>query len=162
MKANQNSVESEHSAQKKLLGAALMKAPPLVTMTTSAPVILAAAGVSNAEPHKWPSTLAVKPRLSATVAAKARNLLNFKSIKVRSFVHSTCHPTILNTPPRCHLGPCYRCKHLKAQTTVACTSHPHLPHNTPIVTGNCASRRRLANEGRQGCHSCGLRERVRL
>ena len=28
VKANQNSVESEHSAQKKLLGAALMKAPP--------------------------------------------------------------------------------------------------------------------------------------
>jgi len=64
-----------------------MKAPPLETMTTSAPVILAAAGDSNAEPHKWPSMLAVKPRLSATVAAKARNLLNSKSIKVRSFVH---------------------------------------------------------------------------
>ena len=100
VKANQNSVESEHSAQKKLLGAALMKPPPLVTMNTSAPVMLAAAGKSNAESHTWPSTLAVKPRLSATVAAKARNLLNFKSIKVTSFVHSTCHPTIQTASPR--------------------------------------------------------------
>jgi hypothetical protein len=56
--------------------------------------MLAAAGKSNAESNKWPSTFAVKPRLSATVAAKARNLLNFKSTKVTPFVYSTCHPTI--------------------------------------------------------------------
>ena len=52
----------------------------------SAPLLLAAAGASNADPKKWPSTLEVKPHLTATVAAKAINLKKtLKAVKVRKY-----------------------------------------------------------------------------
>jgi hypothetical protein len=80
--ANQNPLEARHSRQKKVVGKKLLKSGPFICANKSAPLILAAEGDSNAEAHKWPSTSAVVPRLSATVASKARNLGNFRSIKV--------------------------------------------------------------------------------
>jgi hypothetical protein len=75
-----------HSVQKKLLGPELLNASPFVFASKSAPLLLAAAGASNADPKKWPSTLEVKPRLTATVAAKAINLKKtLKTVKVRNF-----------------------------------------------------------------------------
>ena len=73
--ANQNAVEAHHNQIKKVLGKDLLKAPPLIMATVSAPLILAAEGTSNGEIHKWPATVRVAPRLSATIAARARELL---------------------------------------------------------------------------------------
>ena len=84
--AGQNPIEVGHSVQKKLLGPELLNASPFVFASKSAPLLLAAAGASNADPKKWPSTLEVKPRLTATVAAKAINLKKtLKTVKVRNF-----------------------------------------------------------------------------
>jgi len=157
VKANQNSVESEHSAQKKLLGAALMKAPPLGDDEH-----LRSCHVGGCREVQ---------RRVAQVAFDARG-------QAASQCHGGCQGTEppqlqehqgnivcpLHLPPHnsnrfttLHPGPCHRCKHLQARTIVACTSHPQLPHNTSIVTGDCASRYRLANEGRRAGHSGGLR-----
>ena len=84
--AGQNPIEVGHSVQKKLLGPELLNATPFVFASKSAPLLLAAAGASNADPKKWPSTLEVKPRLTATVAAKAINLKKtLKAVKVRKY-----------------------------------------------------------------------------
>jgi hypothetical protein len=84
--AGQNQIEVGHSVQKTLLGSELLNAPPFVFANKSAVLLLAAAGASNAESKKWPSTLEVKPRLTATVAAKAMNLeKTLKTVKVRKF-----------------------------------------------------------------------------
>ena len=84
--AGQNPIEVGHSVQKKLLGPELLNASPFVFANKSAVLLLAAAGASNAESKKWPSTLEVKPRLTATVAAKAMNLeKTLKTVKVRKF-----------------------------------------------------------------------------
>jgi hypothetical protein len=80
---DQNPIESRHSVQKKLLGNGLLKATPYAMANTSLPLILAAEGTANADPKKWPSTLQVKPRLTANVAAKAIKLqTTLKTIKV--------------------------------------------------------------------------------
>jgi len=84
--ANQNPLESRHNRQKKVIGKKNLKATALVVCNHTAPVLLADEGASNAEPHKWPATASVVPRLSGTVAAKSRNLVvNLKSIKVIYF-----------------------------------------------------------------------------
>lgn len=71
---DQNPMESRHSVQKKLLGEKLLNATPFVMANKSLPLILVAEGAANSDPKKWPSTLQVKPRLTATVAAKAMKL----------------------------------------------------------------------------------------
>lgn len=93
--ANQNPVEARHNRQKKVIGKKNLNASALVVANRSAPLIVASEGISNAELHKWPSTAQVIPRLSATVAAKARNLANFRSIKVIYFAlcRSSTHPS---------------------------------------------------------------------
>ena len=83
--SNQNPIEARHSVQKKLLGNALLNVSPFVMASKSAPLLLAAEGASNADPKKWPSTLEVPPVLTATVAAKARNLqTELKTVEVRT------------------------------------------------------------------------------
>ena len=83
VKADQNPQETRHKNQKALLGKGLLKATPYVMANVSAPLIVASEGASNAEEKKWPSVLQPVPRLSGTVAAKARKLGNLRSIKVR-------------------------------------------------------------------------------
>ena len=98
--ANQNSKESQHKRHKIILGKDLLNAPPLTTATVSVPLILAAEGKANAEKDKWPSTLTVVPRLSATVAAKARNLTpKFLSVRLHAPAleleqHPPSHPCL--------------------------------------------------------------------
>ena len=83
--ADQNPLEARHLVQKKVLGSELLNASPYVMANTSLPLLLANEGKSNDDPIKWPSTLEVPPRLTATVAAKAINLKKtLKIVKVRS------------------------------------------------------------------------------
>jgi hypothetical protein len=87
--ANQNPLECRHSRQKHILGPNLLKACPGVMFRTCAPLLLSAEAVSNAKPSKWPATLEVTPRLSAPMAAKARNLLGtLQTTKVTSQARS--------------------------------------------------------------------------
>jgi hypothetical protein len=96
--ANQNSIETRHGTQKGVLGPSLLRACPRTMVETCAPRLLAAEGRSNAEPHKWPATLQVRPRLSATVAAKARGLTRtLQTIQVRQSTFTPCCSYAPNT-----------------------------------------------------------------
>ena len=52
---NQNSIESDHSAQKKMLAGDLLKAPPLIVCKKLIPMLLQFEGQRNADPKKWPA-----------------------------------------------------------------------------------------------------------